>query len=76
MTGNANSALAKAADINLDVSITAKACPLGLAPTASTTVSLVMGDALALSILESRGFEYRGFCFITPQAVQSVNVYF
>ena len=75
MTGNVNSALAKAADINLDVSITAEACPLGLAPTASTTVSLVMGDALALSILESRGIQYRGFCFITL-AVQSVNVYF
>ena len=66
MTGNVNSALAKAADINLDVSITAEACPLGLAPTASTTVSLVMGDALALSILESRRIQYRGFCFITP----------
>ncbi len=66
MTGNVNSALAKAADINLDVSITAEACPLGLAPTASTTVSLVMGDALALSILESRGFSIEDFALSHP----------
>ena len=64
--GNKNSTLGKAADINLDVSITSEACPLGLAPTASTTASLVMGDALALSILESRGFSIEDFALSHP----------
>tara|TARA_B100002019_G_C21238791_1_gene584284 strand:- start:586 stop:1551 length:966 start_codon:yes stop_codon:yes gene_type:complete len=66
MTGNKKSTLSKAADINLDVSITAEACPLGIAPTASTTASLVMGDALALSILESRGFSLKDFALSHP----------
>ncbi len=56
LTGNPQSMLAHAADINLDVSVPSEACPLGLAPTASTTASLVMGDALAIALLQRRGF--------------------
>lgn len=56
LTGNPNSTLAKAAEINLDVSIKEEACPLGLAPTSSTTAALVMGDALAITLLQARGF--------------------
>lgn len=56
MTGNRDSTLAKTAEVHLDVSIQKEACPLGLAPTTSTTVALVMGDALAIALLEARGF--------------------
>ena len=56
MTGNAESVLSKAACANLDVSVDSEACPLNLAPTTSTTVTLAMGDALAIALLESRGF--------------------
>ncbi|MCZ6826297.1 MAG: KpsF/GutQ family sugar-phosphate isomerase [Gammaproteobacteria bacterium] len=56
LTGNPNSTLAKAADINLDVSVAEEACPINLTPTASTTATLAMGDALAVALLESRGF--------------------
>ncbi|MDI1353128.1 MAG: SIS domain-containing protein, partial [bacterium] len=56
LTGNLESILAKSADVNLNVSIKHEACPLGLAPTTSTTVSLVMGDALAIALLQARGF--------------------
>ena len=56
MTGNAGSPLAAEATINLDVGVENEACPLGLAPTSSTTVALVMGDALAVALLEARGF--------------------
>jgi len=56
MTGNISSTLSKAADVNLDVSIKEEACPLGLAPTSSTTAALVMGDALAITLLQARGF--------------------
>jgi arabinose-5-phosphate isomerase len=66
MTGNANSILAKAADVNLDVSVEEEACPLDLAPTSSTTVSLVMGDALAIALLEARGFSPEDFAFSHP----------
>ena len=52
MTGNPNSSLAAMGDVHLDVSVPAEACPLGLAPTASTTAALVMGDALAIALLE------------------------
>ncbi|RDI39944.1 Arabinose 5-phosphate isomerase KdsD (plasmid) [Aquicella lusitana] len=54
LTGNTRSKLAKSATINLDVSITREACPLGLAPTSSTTVTLVMGNALAATVSERR----------------------
>jgi arabinose-5-phosphate isomerase len=56
LTGNPRSPLAGAADIHLDVSIRQEACPLGLAPTASTTAALAMGDALSMALLERRGF--------------------
>lgn len=66
MTGDPESALAKAADANLDVSVAQEACPLNLAPTSSTTASLVMGDALAIALLEARGFTAEDFAFSHP----------
>lgn len=66
LTGNPQSTLAKAATINLNVSVEKEACPLGLAPTASTTAALVMGDALAISLLESRGFTAEDFAKSHP----------
>lgn len=66
LTGNINSTLAKAADVNLDVSIHQEACPLGLAPTTSTTVSLVMADALAIALLQARGFDENDFALSHP----------
>lgn len=66
LTGNKESILAKTADVNLDVSIKQEACPLGLAPTTSTTVSLVMGDALAISLLQARGFSAEDFALSHP----------
>ena len=61
LTGNASSRLAKSADVHIDVSVKQEACPLDLAPTSSTTVSLVMGDALAVALLEHRGFTAEDF---------------
>ncbi len=66
MTGNANSTLAREAVANLDVSVEVEACPLGLAPTSSTTATLVMGDALAVALLEARGFSAEDFAFSHP----------
>lgn len=66
LTGNPSSSLAKAATVNIDVSVAKEACPLGLAPTASTTAALVMGDALAVSLLESRGFTAEDFAKSHP----------
>lgn len=66
MTGSKYSSLAKAADIHLNVSVSREACPLDLAPTSSTTVSLVMGDALAISLLEARGFTQEDFARSHP----------
>lgn len=66
MTGNDQSVLARAADVNLDVSVSVEACPLGLAPTSSTTATLVMGDALAIALLEARGFTAEDFAFSHP----------
>lgn len=66
MTGDRQSLLAEAANINLDVSVDAEACPLNLAPTTSTTVTLVMGDALAIALLEARGFTAEDFAFSHP----------
>ncbi len=66
MTGNANSTLAREAVANLDVSVAVEACPLGLAPTSSTTATLVMGDALAVALLEARGFSADDFAFSHP----------
>jgi len=66
MTGNPHSSLAHLADVHLDVSVPAEACPLGLAPTASTTAALVMGDALAIALLEARGFTAEDFARSHP----------
>lgn len=66
LTGNSESLLAKTADVTLDISIRQEACPLGLAPTTSTTVSLVMGDALAISLLQARGFSAEDFALSHP----------
>jgi len=56
MTGNPGSSLAREADVHLDASVAQEACPLGLAPTASTTAALALGDALAIALLDARGF--------------------
>ncbi len=66
LTGNPASRLAREADVHLDVSVEKEACPLGLAPTASTTATLAMGDALAVSLLESRGFTADDFARSHP----------
>lgn len=66
MTGNTASSLAREAEVNLDISVEKEACPLGLAPTSSTTATLVMGDALAIALLESRGFTADDFARSHP----------
>ncbi|MCG8670690.1 MAG: KpsF/GutQ family sugar-phosphate isomerase [Pseudomonadales bacterium] len=66
MTGKPDSDLARQADANLDVAVSKEACPLNLAPTASTTVTLVMGDALAVALLEARGFTADDFALSHP----------
>ena len=66
LTGNMHSVLAKYANVVLDVSVKAEACPLGLAPTASTTATLAMADALAVCLLELKGFKEKDFAFFHP----------
>jgi arabinose-5-phosphate isomerase len=66
MTGNPASTLAREADVHLDVSVPAEACPLNLAPTASTTATLAMGDALAVALLKHRGFTEADFARSHP----------
>lgn len=66
MAGNAQSTLATEANVNLDVSVAQEACPHGLAPTSSTTVALVMGDALAVALLQARGFTPEDFALSHP----------
>ncbi len=66
MTGNANSSIAQISDVHLDVSVEKEACPHNLAPTSSTTVALAMGDALAVSILTSKGFSPDDFARSHP----------
>lgn len=66
MTGDEHSILAKAADINLDASVSKEACPHDLAPTSSTTVALVIGDALAVALLQARGFTAEDFALSHP----------
>jgi len=66
MTGRPGSTLAKAGDAHLDVSVELEACPHNLAPTASTTATLAMGDALAVALLEARGFTPEDFAFSHP----------
>jgi len=66
LTGKPDSTLAKIADVHLDVSVAREACPLNLAPTASTTAALAMGDALAVALLEARGFTEEDFARSHP----------
>ena len=66
LTGNRGSTLARYATVTLDVSVPAEACPLNLAPTASTTAALAMGDALAVAVLEARGFTEEDFARSHP----------
>lgn len=66
MTGKPQSTLARAADVHLDVSVSVEACPLDLAPTSSTTATLAMGDALAVALLEARGFTADDFARSHP----------
>jgi arabinose-5-phosphate isomerase len=66
LTGNPQSTLAKTATVHLDVSVEKEACPLGLAPTSSTTATLVMGDALAMALLDIRGFTKNDFALSHP----------
>ena len=66
LTGNPQSTLARMADAHIDVSVAQEACPLDLAPTASTTAALVMGDALAIALLEARGFTQEDFARSHP----------
>jgi arabinose-5-phosphate isomerase len=66
MTGNGASPLARHADLHLPVAIDREACPLNLAPTASTTATLAMGDALAMALLEARGFTSEDFALLHP----------
>jgi len=66
LTGNPESSLAREATVNLDVSVEKEACPLGLAPTSSTTALLVMGDALAIALLQARGFSADDFARSHP----------
>ncbi|CAA6817483.1 MAG: Arabinose 5-phosphate isomerase (EC [uncultured Thiotrichaceae bacterium] len=66
MTGHPDSEMARAAHFHIDTSVDCEACPLGLAPTSSTTAALVMGDALAISLLEARGFTAEDFARSHP----------
>ncbi|MCX7627192.1 MAG: KpsF/GutQ family sugar-phosphate isomerase [Methylophilaceae bacterium] len=66
MTGNADSTLARESDVHLDAAVSQEACPLGLAPTASTTAALALGDALAVTLLDARGFSAEDFARSHP----------
>jgi arabinose-5-phosphate isomerase len=66
MTGNLGSPLAKHSDVVIDVSVKKEACPMNLAPTTSTTAMLAMGDALAIALLEAKGFKEKDFAFYHP----------
>jgi arabinose-5-phosphate isomerase len=66
LTGNSESSLAKLSDVNIDCGISSEACPLGLAPTASTTAALVMGDAIAVALLSANGFSVEDFARSHP----------
>ena len=69
MTGNIKSTLARTSDYVLDVSVKREACPLGLAPTTSTTAMLAMGDALAVALLDKKGFKEKDFAFYHPGGI-------
>lgn len=66
MTGNTKSTLAKLSDITIDVSVKEEACPMGIVPTASTTATMAMGDAIAVSLLVKRGISEQDFAFFHP----------
>ncbi|KEA63258.1 Arabinose 5-phosphate isomerase [Marinobacterium lacunae] len=66
ITARPDSTLSKAADVSLHIPVDREACPLGLAPTSSTTAQLVLGDALAIALLEARGFSAEDFAFSHP----------
>lgn len=66
LTGGMNSSLSKAADATIDVGVKEEACPMGLAPTASTTAALAMGDAIAITLLDKRGFKEEDFACFHP----------
>jgi len=66
LTGHPSSTLAKASDVHLDIHVKEEACPLGLAPTASTTATLALGDALAVALMEKRGFREEDFARLHP----------
>ncbi|HET7033098.1 MAG TPA: KpsF/GutQ family sugar-phosphate isomerase [Casimicrobiaceae bacterium] len=66
LTGNEQSSLAQSADVHLDAAVDSEACPLGLAPTASTTATLALGDAIALALLDARGFSVEDFARSHP----------
>ena len=66
MTGNVNSTLAKKSNIVLNISVKEEACPLGLVPTASTTATMALGDALAMALLDKRGFKEQDFAVLHP----------
>jgi arabinose-5-phosphate isomerase len=66
MSGNPDSTLARFADVNLDVSVAEEACPFGLAPTTSTAAALAMGDALAMALMQRKGFQLEDFACFHP----------
>lgn len=66
LTGNPDSTLSRVADVTIDVSVKEEACPLGIVPTASTTATMAMGDALAVALLIKRGFKEEDFAFFHP----------
>jgi arabinose-5-phosphate isomerase len=66
MTGKPDSTLARESEVHIDVSVEKEACPLGLAPTSSTTAALVMGDAMAVALLQARGFTAKDFALSHP----------
>ncbi len=66
LTGSHGSTLARAAEVNLDISVAEEACPLGIVPTSSTTAALAMGDAIAVALLTKRGFQQDDFAFFHP----------
>ncbi|MCE5311771.1 MAG: KpsF/GutQ family sugar-phosphate isomerase [Nitrospiraceae bacterium] len=66
MTGNPESTMSKSADVNLDVSVSCEACPMGIVPTASTTAAVAMGDAIAVALLTKRGFKEEDFAAFHP----------
>ncbi len=75
MTGKLNSTLSQKADVTLDISVKREACPLNLAPTASTTATLAMGDALAVCLLEKRGFSAEDFLLFHPSGSLGKGVF-